>query len=312
MAAAAPPQAPPLSANQKAANKQFLHQYARANGNMSVQKRLQVIVPALQRLGYTYREAEEIAIDAPLSKDYTNEQAMRAALEYASSIQPNAPNSGINQVLAPNPIPMPAPAASQLAQLQSNQKPFAPLRKGASKTNNRLLKGINSLRRRTDPFFRKVGDQNTPGGIGTLFAINLLFLAAVVPANPQGYTRLELLWLTLMNRTKLDNEIEPPEAPNNALVVAAVGIAEGVQAAAQQIGNAAGAIAGDVNDVGNFFNNIPVIGGIIQAVGLGGGPAAPDAPPATNTGSQPPLTTARPPVQPMRVGPPRPTARQGI
>lgn len=310
MAAAAPPKAAQQSPP-SAAQKKFLHQYARANGNMSVQKRLQVIVPALERLGYTRKEAEDIAIDAPLSKDYSNEQALRASLEYASSIQPNAPNSGVNQVLAPNPIAMPPAAASQLAQLQANSKPFAPMRKGAKSTGNRLQKGWSSFRRRSDPILRNIGDQSTPGGIGSLFALNLLFLAAIVPANPQGYSRLELMWLTLMNRTKLNNEIPPAKVPNNVLIEGLVGVAEGIESAAQQVGNVAGAITGDINNVNNFFNNIPIIGGIIGAFG-GGGPYSPEPPPTPTTGSQPPMIRTRPPSQPPRVGPPRPTARRGI
>lgn len=48
----------------------------------------------------------------------------------------------------------------------------------------------------------------TPGGIGTLLVIILLFVAVIVPV-AAGYTRLQLLWLTLLGKTEL------PDAAGN-------------------------------------------------------------------------------------------------
>jgi len=52
----------------------------------------------------------------------------------------------------------------------------------------------------------KIADMPTPGGIGILLIILLIFIWAVIPVNKQGgvsYTRLGLLWLTLTGRTYL-------------------------------------------------------------------------------------------------------------
>lgn len=301
MAAAAPPVTPrQKQPKQPNANQAFMAQYNRANGNMSVQRRMIVIVPALIRSGYSQKDAEEIALDAPLSKDYTNERAYYETLKYAASIAPGGTQTAAGAALAPALVPMPAQASRQLQDLQNQNRPLGGVRTGSQGFLGSVWKGLNAIGEKLSPTATRVGDQPTPGGIGTLFALNLLFLAAIVPANAQGYTRLELIWLTLMNRTHLDSEIPPPAVPNNALIEAAIGTAEGIQEAAQAIGNVAGSIAGVTGGVGDFFNSVPIIGPIISAVtGIGGGP---DVPPPTNTGMNAPMITARAPSQPKRVG----------
>lgn len=50
---------------------------------------------------------------------------------------------------------------------------------------------------------------STPGGMGALLAILILLLWVLLPANEQGYTRLQLLYHTLLGRTSLEGAERP-------------------------------------------------------------------------------------------------------
>jgi hypothetical protein len=53
------------------------------------------------------------------------------------------------------------------------------------------------------PGVRFLSSLPTPGGIGVILFIIVIFLMAVIPVNAQGDTRLKLIWLTLLGRTHL-------------------------------------------------------------------------------------------------------------
>lgn len=54
------------------------------------------------------------------------------------------------------------------------------------------------------PMLNWVGKRPTPGGIATLLVIIAVFLMAIMPAGPNGETRLKLLWLTLSGKTQIN------------------------------------------------------------------------------------------------------------
>ena len=58
----------------------------------------------------------------------------------------------------------------------------------------------------------------TPGGIGLLLLVIFILLWALIPVDQQGYTRLQLLWFTLMGRTSLQGST----TTQNAMRVAAM------------------------------------------------------------------------------------------
>lgn len=235
--------------------KQQLNIYAYANGNMSPERRERVIVPALETLGYSRADAEEIAIRAPLNSSYTNEQAQYKALQYAASIKPGVAanqtpgQQALNAYLNPVAIAMPPRAQSAYQALQVQQQ--HPVQQQLSK--GRFLKGalgkiVENVSTKVTPLADRVGNLASPGGLGSLFAVNLLFLFFAVPANSQGYTRAQLLWLTLMNKTKLEGETKPDPVPDNPLVDAAIAVAGGIEDVASAIGNAFG-VFGDAASI---------------------------------------------------------------
>ena len=58
----------------------------------------------------------------------------------------------------------------------------------------------------------------TPGGIGLLLLIIFVMLWVLIPVDQQGYTRLQLLWFTVMGRT----ELQGSRNQQNAETVAAM------------------------------------------------------------------------------------------
>jgi hypothetical protein len=58
----------------------------------------------------------------------------------------------------------------------------------------------------------------TPGGIGLLLLVIFILLWALIPVDKEGYTRLQLLWFTVMGRTSLQGST----AQKNAATVAAM------------------------------------------------------------------------------------------
>ena len=70
-----------------------------------------------------------------------------------------------------------------------------------------LAEGQRALRaagNKTSPMATWLANRPTPGGIGTLLAVILVFLMAIVPVDNQGNTRLKLLWLTLTGKTSFN------------------------------------------------------------------------------------------------------------
>jgi hypothetical protein len=63
-----------------------------------------------------------------------------------------------------------------------------------------------------------IATRPTPGGRGGMLLLLLLFGAFIIPVSQGGYTRAQLLWLTLLGRTEIDDSGEPdnggyPKAP---------------------------------------------------------------------------------------------------
>jgi hypothetical protein len=54
-----------------------------------------------------------------------------------------------------------------------------------------------------EPVHQLIINAPTPGGIASILLVIGFFLLAVVPVNPQGDTRLKLIWLTLTGKTHL-------------------------------------------------------------------------------------------------------------
>lgn len=278
-------------------DRKYLEDHVRANGNMSVARRTAVVGSALRKLGYRGDQAKIIALDAPLNAGMYNDGAVRTALEYAESIS-DVPSgkSGqiISKALQSETIPMPSAARKALD--DSRRLERTPGDKTKSIAQQRFGAFKTLLDRTAKPVADRMSNLPVPGGIGGLLAINLLFLAAIVPVHAQGYTRLELLWLTLLNRTRLPEQIDKQTVPADPLV-------QGVMKGAEAVDNAAIAI-------GSLGQQAQNIANIVQAPGLaiqnGVNIAATTAysnpsiggtyVPPTNTGANPP-----PPPMPPNV-----------
>lgn len=315
--------AQPPTPKQQARSTTQLDDYVHANGNMSVARRMHVVVPALERLGYTPAQAKQIALDAPLNASSYDQEAVVTALKYAYSIsevgqmqQGGQPAATVAGAMTPNPIDMPPAAKAALDSAQFREKPVtSATRLLGTKAGSKLQKAITPLQAKLDRW----ADKPVPGGLAGLFLINLLFLGFVVPANAQGYTRFQLLWLTLNNQTSLPEMKEEVGIPNSPIVQGVMDIAQGIGIAADALGGIAGAVSG-IADIPNTITgavespafgiakgiagfpwnlaggliNAPVIGGLIQGKGPFG--LAYTVPP-TNTGANPP------PVTPSNVPP---------
>lgn len=270
-----------------------LPEYIRANGNMSVKRRLSVVGDALVNLGYDHDHAHDIAIDAPLNASSYNDQAVLTALEYAHSIssqQTMSNGSLIRGSLQPNVIPMPDRAYQALVQARYKNTPVRQRMK--SSTLGKYATIVSTIGDRLKPVGDRIANVPVPGGIGGLLAVNLIFLAAIVPANPAGYTRLELLWLTLLNRTRLPDKKPRQEAPASALVQAAF-------AAAESLKEGALAIASTGQNYQDFVQGIQLGGQLLPGIILGvpGSVTGSSYVPPSNTGASPP-PPAMPPTPP--------------
>lgn len=255
-------------------SKATLDAYVRANGSMSVARRTAVVGGSLERLGYSPSQSRDIALDAPLDARMHDADALTAALTYASSITPQAAAADPNApavIGADAIIPMPKRAQAALASAQAAKNPI--------KTKGLALHTgawgfLDRIRNTMQPFVDRVADSPVPSGIGGLFALNLLFLAAIVPVNAQGYTRLQLLYLTLLNRTKLPEKTPPVHVPASPMFQAAVGAIASIEDAGNAVKSVASALGGDVSQTGNLLQTI---GSAISVAsgrfpGTGGGP----------------------------------------
>lgn len=281
-------------------DRKYLEDHVRANGNMSVARRSSVVAYALRNLGYTPEQARIIALDAPLNASTYNDAAIRAALEYGESISRTPSGKAgdmIRSSLYPDVIEMPDAARRALATARQQATPMR--RRTGEKFSSGLLSVTRFATSVARPFSDRIANLPVPGGIGGLLAINLIFLAAIIPAHPQGYTRLELVWLTLMNRTKLPEPISTKEAPAGPLVQAAMNVAQGIQEGAIAIGslgNSAKDISAMVAGAGNNPVNRAILGGLVGGVLM---PSAGQSyVPPSNTGSKPPAAPL-PPSQPI-------------
>lgn len=317
-----PPSAQPDAQAQRRARRQLDGMVA-ANGSMSVWRRRKVVVPALRRLGYSAADADFIAVNAPLNKELYDRDAIKKALQFGHSLTPGQigkldPNT-IQGAMTPHPIAMPAPAArayrAALRQDQPVRGSLSRARRGAQSLSDRFMRWWG-------PKAQAMGDKPVPTGLGGLFLANLLFLAAVVPANAQGYPRLQLLYGTLLNRTDWTNKPAVPEkqmVPNSPIVEGIAGAATALEEGATAVTGMATAVA-DVagalgSDLGNFSRWAGVAanpaGALTNAIAgaISGMPGwantSSSQPPAGTNGNGPP-TPNGPPVSPGALPPRQP------
>lgn len=139
------------------------------------------------------------------------------------------------------PEPAPARAARQRLERRDNLPRFlgGTAWQGLGRVGDRLSRWMA-------PKLDRMADQPVPGGLLGMFLLNLAFLLAVVPANAQGYTRLQLLWLTLLNQTMLPESVTPQVVPDSALMAAATAGVVAVDHAATAVGDVARALGGVV------------------------------------------------------------------
>lgn len=244
-----------------------LDAYIRANGTMSVARRTAVVGGALEKLGYSHEQARDISLDAPLNSSMYDDQAIGVALVYASSITPNNIGSNADTIAgatAPTAIPMPSKAQAALDAYRKQTNPIQERRRLLGRRTNRL---VDSISRSLKPLSDKIGDAPVPTGLGGLFLINLLFLFFAVPAHSTGRTRAQLLWLTLMNMTTLQEAPPVKTVPASPMFTAVTGAALAIEDVAQSVNNATGA-------VGQAGNLLQTIGSDIgHVIGIGGGPS---------------------------------------
>lgn len=103
------------------------------------------------------------------------------------------------------------PAAPKAEETPPSDEPKAP--KPAPKPGGKAPKSLagkaaNAAADKVTGVQNWIAGAPTPGGIGVLLLIILLFVAIIVPVSG-GYTRLQLFWLTLLGRTSL------PDASGN-------------------------------------------------------------------------------------------------
>lgn len=306
---AAAPEPKRLSQQQIARNKNDLDASIRANGNMSVARRTAVVAGPLESLGYSQQDADAIALDAPLNTAMSDQQALLVSLRYAQSIsQPVQQNQApdLNQLIQPTVIPMPKKAQLALQSQEATDQPVKNVKDKATNTGKNIWTKIaNAIK----PVTNKVGNLPSPGGVGGLFLINLLFLAAVVPANAQGYTRLQLLWYTLLNRTAMPTQAQPVIVPASPFIQAAFGGVKALEDLAISVGtvgqdaqNVINAVQGPGQAVlAGIKSTNPIIGGILGGLSSGsntsgGGSGTGSATPPGNPPTVPP--PPKPPVAP--------------
>lgn len=306
------PSRQPQARSQSRAQK-TLNNYVAMNGNMGLPRREQTVIPALQRLGYPHADAERIALGAPLNNGMTDTNALDASLIYADSLSPSnfqatlaadPRQAALLQGAGPINTPPQAAAAAALASGRAqpiNRPPGAggAIRQAKMRAN-RPATVIGMTRGSFERVGRRFAEWATPsldaisqlpvrGGLGGMFLLNLAFLAAVVPANAQGYTRLQLLWASLWGQTEWAGKTPPAKAsaPDSVWQRSLIGLVGGVEETAVAVQQVAGAISGQTP---------PGLGTIIGAgiAGLTGGTLStsptPPAPPGNgpSQGALPP------------------------
>lgn len=272
------------------------------NGNMSVRRRNDVVVPALTRLGYTQEQARRIALASPLNTSMYDRQAVITSLRYGASVTPEAinrlPPDSVERSLAQSPIPMPPPAQRALRSAAFQENPRRGVADTLSRTGSTLGKRFAAW---WGPISDRIGEQPVPTGLGGLFLVNLLFLAVIVPANAQGASRMQLLFATLAGRTQWANGAgvpQKPQVPASPLIASIAGIALSGEEIAQSIANLTGGAGQVAKVVGGIAPGVAhaVIGAAGATVPpiewIGGILGIGDAAPAVNTSALPP----RPPV----------------
>jgi multidrug efflux pump subunit AcrA (membrane-fusion protein) len=75
----------------------------------------------------------------------------------------------------------------------------------------------------------------TPGGIGLLLIVIFILLWALIPVDDQGYTRMQLLWFTVMGRTELQGSTTQQNAETVAELATATSPLLGVTSLAQNV-----------------------------------------------------------------------------
>lgn len=243
---------------------------------------------ALIGLDFPKSRANELVRDTPLEASLTDEDALMTLLRAAQGQAQGQPVTSSTPAATPDATPATAAhnavAATQGAQpgtppavlpdampkkaeqvLQRQQLKDRPLYTVGSRVGS-AFGGISDwLTARVVPWLDRLGNMPEPGGIMPLLIANLLFLAAIVPANSQGFTRLQLAWLTLLNQTALPEEPNVTQVPDSPIFVAVEQGAVALDDMAHAVGNVAGALGG--------LSKVPsdVFGGIAStAGGLGG------------------------------------------
>lgn len=82
-----------------------------------------------------------------------------------------------------------------------------------------------------------VGAWPTPGGIGLLLIVIFVLLWALIPVDKEGYTRLQLLWFTVMGRTQLQGGQNAQNAMTVARLADTTSPLLGVTSLAQNVQN---------------------------------------------------------------------------
>jgi len=215
---------------------------------MSVARRRDDLQPALEVLGYRAPEARRIVLDAPLDIGMTDQQALATALRYAAGITPEetqAEGSWEEQedggVVMPGEPPVKMPPSAQRA-LRGADFRAQPVRGFAGGLRNFSRGAVDRLLSWWNPLADRISDAPIPGGIGGMLLANLLFLGVIVPANAQGYPRIQLLWAAMGGKLRWANGIGVPTkqpVPPSALIAAITGAAIGIEEIAQVVGGPA-------------------------------------------------------------------------
>ena len=149
---------------------------------------------------------------------------------------------------------------------------------------------FGGLRERVNALSERAGNAPTPGGIGAMLVILGVLVSAVVPVN-QGYTRLQLAWMTLLGQTYIPEAQAVEDARDSG-----------------QLGNSANL----ASDVGNILKGaLGGIGGTLTtgAQGHGSGPSVVPGSVRGNTmPTLPGATVKRPTYGQLPIAPPLPSS----
>lgn len=134
----------------------------------------------------------------------------------------------------------------------ANKRAFG---RGANVLVDRVGGAASGPRKHLAALSEMAGRVPTPGGIGMLLIILLVFISAIVAVN-QGLTRLQLAWLTILNQTYIPEsqqataQREQPGANNSSSAVESV-VNSAIQGIALGPGGVAVGIANKLSNLGS-------------------------------------------------------------